>query len=97
MNWKVLLGIGAVILLAYLFMPQIASYSWILVVLICPLSMVFMMASMNHKDDKSVKMFVCPECGYMYREQNLADKCEAWCKEHNSCNLEITKHGIPPK
>jgi hypothetical protein len=53
MNWKVLLGIGAVILLAYLFAPQIANYSWILLALLCPLSMMFMMASMNHNNDKS--------------------------------------------
>lgn len=115
MNWKVLLGIGVVILLAYLFVPNIASYTWVLFVLVCPLSMMFMMAGMNpvrgregsqrapasngmnHDSDKVVKMFACPKCGYLYREKELADKCEAWCKEHNSCNLEIIKHGIPPK
>src|SRR3989344_6010835 len=30
-------------------------------------------------------------------EQAWAKKCEAWCKEHQSCNIEITSHGIPPK
>ena len=54
MNWKVFLGIGVVILLAYLFVPNIASYSWILFVLVCPLSMMLMMAGMNDVGNKSV-------------------------------------------
>lgn len=37
-------------------------------------------------------LFVCPECGFKYKEKEWADKCEAWCKEHHSCNLEITSH-----
>lgn len=97
LNPKVLIGLGAVIVLVYIFVPQIASYSWILFVLVCPLSMMFMMATMNHDNDKAVKMFVCPKCGYLYKEEGWADKCEDWCMEHNSCNLEIIKHGIPPK
>lgn len=36
--------------------------------------------------------FVCSECGLHYIEKTWVDKCEAWCKEHDSCNLEITKH-----
>ena len=55
MNWKVLLGIGVVILLAYLFVPNIASYSWILFVLVCPLSMMLMTAGMNHARTKQRK------------------------------------------
>jgi hypothetical protein len=93
-NWKVLLGVGVVILLAYLFVPQLASYSWILLALACPLSMVFMMAAMNHDDNKSERLFVCPECGFSYKDAEWAKKCAAWCKEHHSCNLEITKHAV---
>jgi hypothetical protein len=93
-NWKVLLGIGAVILLAYLFVPNIASYSWVLLVLACPLSMMLMMAGMNHGNDKSEKVFMCPECGLGYKDAEWAKKCATWCKEHNSCNLEITKHAV---
>lgn len=93
MNWKALLGIGAVILLAYLFIPNIASYSWILFILVCPLSMMLMMASMDHGDKKS-KLFVCPECDVSYNEAEWAKKCAAWCKEHKTCNVEIIKHSV---
>ena len=94
MNWKVLLGIGAVILLAYLFVPNIASYSWILLVLLCPLSMMFMMAGMNHGNSKSEKVFMCPECGLGYKDAEWAKKCAAWCKLHKTCNTEIIKHAV---
>lgn len=38
----------------------------------------------------------CPECGFVYAEKEWADKCEAWCREHKSCNLEIIQHGRLP-
>ncbi len=40
------------------------------------------------------KYFVCEECGFSYEKINLAEKCQNWCKEHNSCNIEITKRAI---
>lgn len=43
------------------------------------------------------KLYTCPECELSYREKGLAEKCRAWCKEQNSCNLEITKHSINKK
>lgn len=39
----------------------------------------------------------CGECGFRYEEKEWAEKCEAWCKEHQSCNIEITAHGLPPE
>lgn len=94
MNWQILLGIGAAIIFAYLFVPQIASYSWVLLALACPFSMMFMMASMDHSHDKSERVFACPECGLAYKDAQWAKKCAAWCKEHKSCNLEIIKHAV---
>lgn len=94
LNPKVLIGIGFVILLAYLFASQLASYSWILLVLACPLSMILMMGVMGHESGKPDKVFACPECGLSYKDTEWAKKCAAWCKEHKSCNLEIIKHAV---
>lgn len=37
-------------------------------------------------------LFQCEDCGFKYQEKEWAEKCQAWCKEHHSCNLEITQH-----
>jgi len=42
-------------------------------------------------------LYVCGECGERYRERGWAEKCESWCKEHKSCNLDIVKHAVPKK
>ncbi len=48
---------------------------------------------MNHNNHKATnKLYQCPECGLHYKEKKWAECCEAWCKEHHSCNLEITDH-----
>lgn len=36
----------------------------------------------------------CEECGFKYGNKEWAEKCEDWCREHQSCNLEITQHAI---
>lgn len=38
--------------------------------------------------------YECEECDLKYEEKELAERCESWCKEHNSCNLKITKHAV---
>ena len=43
---------------------------------------------------KKAEVYACPECGLSYTDKDLAERCEDWCKTHNSCNLEITKHSI---
>jgi hypothetical protein len=40
------------------------------------------------------KLFRCEECGMHYRDEAVAQKCEAWCREHKSCNLEIIKDAV---
>ncbi|MBI2675158.1 MAG: hypothetical protein HYX24_01770 [Candidatus Aenigmarchaeota archaeon] len=39
-------------------------------------------------------LYVCDACGFAYKEESWAQKCEAWCSKHSSCNIEITKHAV---
>ncbi|MBI2627442.1 hypothetical protein HYW72_00770 [Candidatus Nomurabacteria bacterium] len=49
----------------------------------------------NHHSDKTEeKLHPCSECGLFYKEKEWAERCEAWCKEHQSCNLDIISHAI---
>jgi hypothetical protein len=41
--------------------------------------------------------FQCEECNLKYSEKEWAEKCEAWCREHQSCNLEITSNAVENK
>ena len=43
------------------------------------------------------EFYECPECGFRYESKEWAEKCEAWCKKHQSCNIEITAHGTSPE
>ncbi len=38
----------------------------------------------------------CEECKLLYAKKALAEQCEAWCREHKTCNIEITKYAIDP-
>ncbi len=51
-----------------------------------------MFSSFFSKHDK--ELHECPECGLHYRDVEQARKCEEWCREHHSCNLEITKGAV---
>ena len=46
--------------------------------------------------EEEKKTYQCEECSFDYKEKEWAEKCEAWCKEHHACNIEITKHAIEP-
>ena len=37
-------------------------------------------------------LYQCEACKLLYKEREIAEKCEAWCKEHKSCNLDIIKY-----
>jgi len=49
------------------------------------------MVKIIQKDNK--ELYQCEECGYEYEDREWAEKCQKWCSEHKSCNLEIIKHG----
>jgi len=40
------------------------------------------------------EFYVCEACGFAYKERSLSGKCESWCKERSSCNLEIVKNSV---
>ena len=48
----------------------------------------------NEKIINSKKYHQCEICKFYYKERKLAEKCQNWCKEHNSCNIEITRHAV---
>lgn len=46
----------------------------------------------NQKDEE--KLYKCSECSFSYKDKKWAEKCEAWCKEHRSCNLDIISSAV---
>ena len=38
--------------------------------------------------------YYCEECKLVFEDKNWAEKCEEWCKENNSCNMQVTSHSI---
>jgi hypothetical protein len=46
-------------------------------------------------EKKGKVLFICEECGLAYEQKEWAEKCQQWCKEHQSCNLEIIQHSVP--
>ncbi|MDP3879013.1 MAG: hypothetical protein Q8Q07_01740 [Dehalococcoidales bacterium] len=45
------------------------------------------------KGDKT--FYACEECGLAYEEREQAERCEAWCREYHSSNLEIIRQAVP--
>jgi len=45
----------------------------------------------------NMKSFFCQECKFHYETEELAKKCEEYCKKYNSCSLEITKYALENK
>jgi len=39
-------------------------------------------------------LYKCEECGMEYEEEEWAKKCEKWCRETHSCNIDIIKHAV---
>ncbi len=38
------------------------------------------------------RFYMCEACGFGYKDMQTAKKCENFCKDHNSCSMEITRH-----
>lgn len=48
--------------------------------------------ALNSDADGSQNLYQCKECGLHYKDKDIAEKCEAWCKQHKTCNVEIISH-----
>ena len=46
------------------------------------------------KEQNNIIRYQCEECGLWYSDKEIAETCQAWCKEHKSCNLDIIKYAI---
>ena len=47
------------------------------------------------ESQKKESYYKCQICEMAYKEKEWADKCQAWCSEHNgSCNLDIIQHAV---
>ena len=46
-----------------------------------------------HNDNKA--LYICGECGFAYEQKEWVEKCQQWCKHHQSCNLETTQYAVP--
>lgn len=51
------------------------------------MNMVKIIQQKNNKE-----LYQCEECGLKYENKEIAEKCQDWCQEHKSCNLEIIKY-----
>ncbi len=40
------------------------------------------------------KYYSCNLCKLVYKNIDIAKKCEEWCSIHGACSLEITKHAV---
>ena len=50
------------------------------------------MVKKYNKNNKTY--FICEECNMRYKTEELAQKCEDFCRKNKSCSIEIIKHAI---
>ena len=43
------------------------------------------------------ELYQWEECGFHYENKKQAEKCQVWCKENHSCDIEITASAIENK
>lgn len=42
--------------------------------------------------NQNQEMYQCEECGLKYEIKENAERCQAWCKEHKNCNLDLIQY-----
>lgn len=73
----------------FFFMWMFMILFWVLVVI----GIVALIQWIVRESRQVSRIYVCSECGFEYEDKEWAIKCQKWCAEHKSCNLEIIKHG----
>ena len=53
-----------------------------------------LLVMVSRKEKGGKTLYSCSECGFLYRQKYLAQKCEDWCTEKKSCNLEIIRYAV---
>lgn len=51
----------------------------------------------NKETISNKEYYQCGICKFYYKEEKQAERCQAWCDKHHSCNMEITKKAVNPK
>lgn len=42
-------------------------------------------------------LYQCEECMMNYEDEEIAQRCEEFCKANHACNIEIIKHAVESK
>ncbi len=53
-----------------------------------------MVREVNSNEGAGAVLFRCEECGLHYYERAIAERCERWCRQHGTCNIEITAEAM---
>ena len=50
----------------------------------------------SHDDDtpSQAEVYECSICSLHFHDRAVAQKCEAWCREKNSCNMNIAAQSL---
>ena len=95
MMWMMLICILPLVILLFAGGKQFSDgYLWPVFIGVFVVAHLWMMFSGHggHNNNDDERLYQCSECGLHYKEEKYADQCKIWCKEHKSCNLEITGH-----
>ena len=49
------------------------------------------------EQNDSTSTYMCPECGLHYTDHEVAERCQTWCGQYKSCNLEIAAMSVELK
>ncbi|HIG32907.1 MAG TPA: hypothetical protein EYQ09_05680 [Flavobacteriales bacterium] len=54
--------------------------------------LIFMCSFLSFCSEKTT--YKCTICEMSFEEKDRSDKCQDWCENHHSCNVEIISHSI---